>query len=323
MPFTPTEGKCTGFEQQSLEITPSGLRQTATIDTTIFHTGVASVRVGGTGYFYVDISGSDLYIAFWGYLNTVTGGQRFDIYLDDGNWLSLRVDAGGRWDAYVGGLNVANGIIAISINTWFNMKIHVVIANAGSITTKIDGIDDIAYSGDTQPGASTNIDYIGPYSANGGEYFYWDDVSIGTGDWPGDIRYDPVFPSADTATEEWTRSAGADTWDLINEVPPSDADYIYSELTGDQSIVGLTDWDDTGKTPLFVTTWCRALKDEAAAHQIILIDSNGVNTRYSLAKDLLTSASYIATLLTTAPDGTVWDNADVDSLQVGVESVIV
>ncbi len=286
------------------------------------HTGNYCLRTykqGGYSQIPFSTGGAYIDIGVWARPSLAT--QQITVYTADSN---IQIKWGGEyWDAYVGGVKVASGQVRVTAQ-WHNVQMRVYLANSGGyIQTKIDGIADIAYSGDTLSGADSDITSV--YLGVAGTYGqgYWDDLVMGTGGWPGDIRADPLPSSADTATEEWTPSTGADSSAMVDDIPADDAEYLSSTVNGQQSILALTDWDDTDKLPKFAVAWVRAKKDTATAQQIKIIDSDGINERVDSAQDLLTSWKYIRNLMLTAPDAAAWEDADVDALQLGVESVIV
>jgi len=334
MAFTPdTDFPGTGFEQGSVLIVPSAdISNPArvAISTTSTKTGTYSLclhdeAAGAWMRFAVAGSPADYYVSVWCNPSEVFGTDqqmRIYAYLSDTNTVGIRLDANGYWDAFVGASNVSSGTIQTN-NDWHHIQLHVIISDTGTIETVIDGISDISYSGDTKSGSVTDIDYIYLF---GGEAFHsshYDDLALGTGGWPGDIRFDVLLPNADTATETWDLSTGSDSYALLDEVPPSDADYIYTGTDAEDTIVALADWTGTDKTPEFATAWVRAWKDEAAGHQVAIIDSDGTNTNVGSFQNLLTSATYIKKLMTTAPDGGAWTDTDADNLQIGVRSNIV
>ncbi len=52
-----------------------------------------------------------------------------------------------------------------------------------------------------------------------------------------------LSPNADLTPEEWTLSAGVDSFALIDDDPdtPNDADFIEESVTGERTVVALTD----------------------------------------------------------------------------------
>jgi len=228
-----------------------------------------------------------------------------------------------HWDAYVDGVLVGTGTVILPA-AWHSIQFHLNVADAGTLQTKIEGISDIDYSGDTKPGASAVIDSVylrmtGPGGAPI-DHDRWDDFVIGYGGWPGDIWVDALYPNGDDVVQ-WSRSAGADNYALVDEDPPSDADYVYTTTNGHKDVYTLEDWDGTGKTPLFVVQWCRAKKDSAGSQQIKLVMDDGTES-VSAAEDVLTSYRYVNRLLMAPPSGGAWTDAVIDGLKVGQEAVL-
>lgn len=262
-------------------------------------------------------AGSEVYVWAW----QKGGSLRYEVVLTDGSILDLRWDSG-HFDAHVDGGQVAEGAVLVSTTEWVNIQFHVSIANVGGLfESVIDGISDIAYTGDTQPGALNTIGSIG-FKVTGNITILIDCFGFGTGGWPGDLRVSPpILPQSDEAVT-WTPSVGVDNYAVVDEVPLGEADYVSSAVSGQKDKYGLTDWDDTHKTPLAVQVWGRARKDVAAAHQVKLLMDDGTESA-SPARDLLTSWTYVSYILESPPGGGVWQDADIDALLAGQESVVV
>lgn len=320
---------------------------------------------------------------------------------------------------------IVSGTVQVTATDWHNVQVRL---TGTSFQTRVNGNADITHAFSS---AIVDIEFVGEGGAGGygGDY---DDISIGYGDWPGDIRYDVLVPNADTVVHSWTPSGmslqaapaaptvgvvagpgltgdyqykislvdtdgetlagaasllvqpanqvvalsniptglegttvrkiyrtaaggsvyklaatlsdntttsyndsladgslGADEpanvhYDKIDELPASDADYIYTATHGAQDLHALSDWDATKKTPLFVVQWARLWKDTADAQQCKLLLKSGISStvRTSLAHDLVTAAAYEYEIHATDPSGAAWTNAEIDALQAGVEAVV-
>lgn len=328
MAFTMQWG--TGFEPGHVDLLGLGHTEgTITISDSILHTGNYALLVGyypGAGTFWVDTVGSpsDLYVALWAYPgNSDSDIMNIRIWLGDDKTINLR--RGGpdlTWDLYIDGVLEAEGTVETDAKEWQHIQIHYQIADAGQIDTKIEGIDDISYSGDTKPGTSDVIDKVGVNQSYGPSRV--DDFCFGTDGWPGDIRFEALVPNADTATIEWDGSDGnqVDNYALVDEHGPDTDDYVESVASGEQDKYDLEDFDITNKDPIAVMLWAYAKKDEADAHQLKLIMDDGTED-VGAAQDLLTDWSYAWRLELTAPSGGDWTDALLDALEVGFESVIV
>lgn len=296
------------------------------------HTGAYALLLGAyVGNIRYSVTGTpaNISISVW-YdpdTNWVTGTPPIYVYLTTGEAIGFIWDSANKtFDAYVDGVKVADGTIQVLVNDWFHIQIYILIDNAGTINMRIGGQQSIAYSGDTLPvAANAEIEYI-YFSQSGGASMYVkiDDLVWGTneGGYLGDCRVDWLPPTADTAADDWSKSAGGDAYALVDEVPASGADYLYTDTNAQETELELEDWDDTDKTPLLVTSWGRAYEDAATAESLdIGVDSGGVN---DVTQYIMTDAyQYYDHVMEQNPDGpAAWNNASIDALLLRINSVI-
>ena len=328
MAFTPLFG--TGFEMGSIEIVPAGQRFLVYLQSSIVHTGTYACEIRGVhgsvdGYLdlNVDTVTAELYIGAW---VSPEKDYYFEIKVktSDGYYVGLRYDnANNVWDAYVNGAKVDDGGVIHTQDTWHFVELYVNIDNAGDIQSKVDGVPDIVYSGDTQPGAATDIVYLRflqHHEAFGTEYTRIDDLTYGTGGFPGDIRYSAALvPDGDTAQLDWTPSAGSTNYAMVDEIPGSDADYVTADTVGYQDIYTLSDWSPaSGDDPQFIIDWIRAKKDTAATQGLEpVVDVNGSQSSGG-SLDLSTTYLYYGRVVADDPDtGSGWDEAGINAIKVG------
>ena len=331
MPYTtPLYG--TGYEMGVIPLAsdhyPSGVIINSTAD--YVKTGTYSIRVTSSTTTErwirtpVPIVTSQLYISAYVWNNTI-GYVSLGAVLDSGEVVELRkYAASNTWDLYVDGSLVQAGSISVPNEQFQHVQVYFNIDDSGSVASKIDGVDDIDYSGDTQPGAGNTIEYVRMLQdgiTNYSGQSYWDDFSFGLGDWGGDIRFDAIVPNADDSVE-WTPSTGADNYALVDERPPSAVDYVSAGSPGLTDVYGLGDWSGTAKTPQFVTAWAYAKKDVAGDIQLqLFVDSNGEESAGS-PLDLSTADAYYYHLAATDPDTDgAWSDSAIDALKIGVRSV--
>jgi hypothetical protein len=229
-----------------------------------------------------------------------------------------------HWDGYINGDLVATGTVNTT-STWQHVQVHIIISDTGTFDCKVEGSSNFTYSGDTKPGVGTTISYVQFYCpAPGGEgqrTMYCDDIAIGTGGWPGDLRVDGLVPNGDD-TAEWTPSTGGTDYGCVDETPANDADYISTTVTGERAVLTLADFDGVNKTPMGVTLLVRMCKDTANADTIkfgLLSDT----TESVVNQVVTTSLAYYSTFFQKNPDGDVdWDDAALDALKIVLENVI-
>jgi len=325
MAFTPWFG--TGLETGSVAVFDTVVQ--AETYTTYVKTGTYSLRTYSgssiTGYARVDVvDHASALVDVGAYVRPDSGSNanrtRVQAYLDDGTYLDIRLNTDFKWDAYVNNVLVASGSQVVAVDTWHNIQVRFYADDAGYIKTRVDGVDDIDYSGDTKPSTSTTFDYVNLFLSTANQDVLWDDITIGTGDWPGDIRYDLLVPDSDDSVE-WTPSTGVDNYALVDEVPPSDVDYVSSGSSGEIDRYTLGDWSGGAKTPQFLVAWVRAKKDIAGTRQLSHGLRSGGSEDLAGAYDLTTDFDYYYHLVTDDPDGGgSLDNTVINALKFVLEA---
>jgi hypothetical protein len=330
MAFTPEFG--TGFEMGHVDVIPSPLRQNAAIATTPVKTGTYSMRISGPSggaqgwiTFERSVPSEYLDLAVWVYPHAGDTANRIILTLDDAHTLSLRrYEDTKTWDFYVDNSLAESGTIETLTDAWQHIQLRAFIDGSGYFQTKIDGVPDIDFSGDTQPDTGTDVESVKIWNQGVSNYeyvMYIDDVVYGTGDWPGDIRFDALVPNGDSSVQ-WTPSTGSDNYALVDERPPSTADYVSAGSPGLEDLYDLADWSGTAKTPQFVMAWAYAKKDVAGDIQLqLFVDSNSSESSGS-PLDLTTTDAYYSHLAATDPNGSIaWLDNAIDALKIGIRSV--
>jgi hypothetical protein len=310
-------------------------------------TGWTSANSGGkTGSFYGSVTNSaasdvratlwslsspfpqsDFYFGSWIYDVRQTSAAELRFNLSDGNILYVR-NEGNRYNGYINSTLVGSGSINIDPNTWRHIQVHISITDSdGIFECLIDGSPNFSYIGDTKPAAATTVtnmsvvnliaNWIQPVG------FYFDDMVVGTDGWPGDLRVDAMLPSADTATAEWTASTGGTNYECVDEVPPSNSNYISTTITGKRTILELGDFNATNKTPLALKVHARLAKSNAVTDTIKYGVISGGGTEQTVEQTVTTVFADYSTMLLLNPDGNIpWTDGSLDALKIVIESVV-
>lgn len=271
--------------------------------------------------FSLESAVTELYFAIWIYTP-----DWIDIIFQNsaGTDLITFTKRGGFWTLRRGGAGgTVLGTSTVTNTTgWHCYELHLLIDNSSGVAqSKFDGNLDIDFSGDTDVATGSEIKRVRITDAGLSAIGKIDDITVGdaAGGWLGDIRYDGLVPNGNDTTE-WTPSTGSN-YECVDERPPSDTDYVYTSSDEQKDKYTLSDWDGSGKTPLFLVHWLRARKDTAAANQIEHIIDDGTESIGSPV-NLTTTFAYYYEITETPPSGGSWGEAAIDGLVIGVRSQI-
>ena len=111
-------------------------------------------------------------------------------------------------------------------------------ASSGTFDIRINGENVLTYSGDTRDGSSP---YTSRIVFQDTEDCAIDDIYImGNSDdsdtYLGPVKVERLAPTADGAVSDWTPSANADHYTLVDEIPVNSSDYIEASTLGDEEL---------------------------------------------------------------------------------------
>jgi len=298
-----------------------------TISSAEHHTGSRSLHLGYQHYakYPVPNTPDNLGAGAWEKPDEATSQIGIYAELSTGEFVGIKADAANKtYDAYVDGVKVADGttgVLASWGGSWHNIQLYVYLHDvSGEINAWLEGTQILNFSGDTIPAGATGT--VVKIKVEGHGALNWvDDFVWGTGDRPGDVRVDYLVPTADTAQDDFTPTAG-DNYACVDEVPASDADYVYTDTNTDADEYDVEDFTATNKTIVGVTVLARAKQDTATAESIkVGVDSNGTDddTQHALTTSW---AYYMHNMGDNPDDAAAWEDADIDALKTRIEAVI-
>ncbi len=297
-------------------------------------TGNYSYRFDNGNYATKNVSNlSEIYLRFGFYISE-TNAHRITVRFRNSTTILLHITqnvSSNKLEAYVNNVLVATGPNIYNTGQWNLVEVYIKIDDSGNIQTKLNGLSDINYSGDTKPGSDTYVDnlyFINDTGSGGGPWI--DDLALNdTGggsdnSWCGDGHIEILNPITG-GTYAWTGSDGdsVDNYALIDDIPPnSDTDYIKSSTATQQDIHTLSDFTGAGKIPVRVWAECRAKDNDATSGQIKLgFKTDG--TVYLSASARTLSGNYARVIGDDAKvnpfDSGAWEDADLDAIQFVVE----
>lgn len=229
-------------------------------------------------------------------------------------------------EAYVGASKVATGTVMM-VDNWNTIEVHLLINDStGKIQVKVNGLLDIDYTGDTQPGSDTAVNNL--YVSNGGSYAI-DDLALndtnGSFDnsWCGDGHIEILVPNADGDVNDWMGSDGDKTnnWQLVDEIPSTgDTDYVTTSGYGIQDMYNLGAFTDTNKVITRIIPAVR-VKDASALGGVMKVGYKTGGVVYLGSGEAIPNV-YTELLGSSArvnPSGLAWTKAELDALQIVIE----
>lgn len=229
--------------------------QEAVISSGQFASGTYSVRLNGNGYtagttadYLFATAVQACYVAFKTKLgNNWAGYDGWFFHMMDypTGLVSLKINDTGTIYIYNGATVVATATLAGWANEHrFELYVNRGTGSAdGEIIMKIDGA--VAASANGLTIAGSHISAIRLQAVNnttGAPYSYFDDVIIDDSSWPGSTQIQLLTVTGNGSTNVWTPSTGTDNHVLVDEVPPSDTDYVYTDTVNNSELYAMSDF---------------------------------------------------------------------------------
>jgi hypothetical protein len=225
----------------------------------------------------------------------------------------LEVSSGGLW----------------STNVTYKVEIYIKIDDTvGRVVMRLNGLTVLDFTGDTKPGTDTTFDSFRVGTATGftqGQYAnaYFDNVVVDDTGWPGDTKIAGVFPTGVGNSAQWTPSVGAN-WDCVEEVPPSDADYITTNTVGQKDTYAANNLPSDASAVKCVQFAARAQKEGAATPQNLsfVIRSGGVDYEGSAVALPTGLSEHVRDIWVNNPaTSQAFTPSEVNGMEIGIKAI--
>lgn len=318
----------------------NGLQYSATNFSTISDRGATKI-FGGTA--------TTLIVGFAFKYASVVSTQGRLIYLGEAaaHHIGFQVNTSGKIELYSYGTSavVLTSSTILTAGTWYYVEIKMVVADSpsGSVQLRIDAglTEDQTVSGiDTRAAGTPIIDRIHVGStgnlADGptvtyilDDLYILDDVdqsiaqpgSPANDDFLGDIRVQALFPAGNGAHSAWVGSDGnsVDNYQLVDEAAPAIADYVESNVVGDEDTYTYSDLSATAGTVYGVQVLPYAWKSDAGSRQVASVARVSGTEETGPDQTLSTTEQYLPDIRGADPSGAQWTIASVNGAQFGVK----
>jgi hypothetical protein len=204
----------------------------------------------GVHRFFALVAGQ--FALFWNTLSDMpaaSGSALIDAHLGVG------MDAAGRIVLTRGNVVIATSAAAHILNNTFH-RIEVAIyvhQTAGTFTCRVDGVEAVTFTGDTQPDlmAAPSIGVISWRAPTTGtsmvldDWAAWKEQGVAPNDFIGDFRIDTLYPNGNGATVTGTGVGTGVTlaWHAVDEanMHNGDTDYVTNLTNGNEDLFTFTD----------------------------------------------------------------------------------
>lgn len=309
--------------------TVSGTKRSGTYS---FYNG--TVLAGATKYIS-PISEFYARFAFWVDIHNSAASNYFFTWQYDSNIIGgIGINGTTRLiNLLVNGAEVATAGL-FTFSHWYLFEVHVKIDNSGQVDVKIDGNQDITYSGDTLFTYSTvnQLVYRSFYSNSN----YFDDLALndttGTTDnsWCGDGHVVKITPSGSGTNNNWLNNGGVSAsanYLYVDEYPnDGDTTYVYcsASSTGVQDQYNMSSFTTPiGSYITRIMPECRARKATSSDMNInigYLPDGGTTQLSGSQAISSINYGRYTGTSASANPvTGSGWTDTDINALQYVIE----
>jgi hypothetical protein len=254
------------------------------------------------------------------------------LYSPSAQGMNLRLTAAGEVAIYRGGTLLETTVgLGLSAGSWYYMEFKVLCANSpgGSYELRVGGADVASASGlDTQASTEAYHDRFRLSCSASSTYSpYFDDLYCldGSGavnnDFLGNMRVIAIRPDGDTAANAFTRSGGAENYDLVNEdICDDDTGYVESAVSTTKDLYTYSAVAELGDSikGIQINTVCR--ETDANSFSLVTVAKLGATESNSAAAAIGTTNYVTKTrLMETDPTGNAWTIANVDASEFGIK----
>jgi hypothetical protein len=196
----------------------------------------------------------------------------------------------------------------------------------GAVNVYVNGALKVSCSGvDNKNSANNNVSQIRfTTSGTGNNGLKVDDVYVtNTAARLGECKVETLSPTADSGTQQWGRSAGANNYALVDEKPENgDTDYVTAATAGLIDRYVMADLSDVPASIFAVQPVLFGRKDDAATRSIRTSMVSGATTANGTTLALTNSYLQALTIYELDPNTSgAWTPSAVNALLLGPESV--
>jgi len=223
---------------------------------------------------------------------------------------------------YIGGVYVNTSAQTLVLNALQLVEFYFYIADSsGRVVVKVNGITVIDYTGDTKPSTFSTVNTMFLFAGSG--QFVFDDVILDDANWIGPTSIQGLAVTGAGSTTQFDPSTGSN-YACVDEIPPSDADYISTNVANEIDTYACGDLTGTINSVKAVQVQARCVQEGSPAVPKIQLVTRPTSTdRVSASKSIQTFAPGVVSNIweLNPDDSAAWESADVNGMEIGVKAV--
>lgn len=243
---------------------------------------------------------------------------------------SLTVSTGGLLQARLGGKSgtiLATSASPPTFAVFNHYEIKLVNNGGASSTYEVRLNGTTVLSGTMTLSTDFGRIRLGSKPTGGGTYpsvffdnfFIWDQTGTANNDFLGERNIYTLMPSADTVDADWVLSSGTVGFDLLNDRPASDANYVESTAVLDTSTFALENLPSLDIVVVAVQTTFRGMKTGTADTTVAVGPAGFTGTAQGLLQD--TSTRKFSIFEQNPATAAGWLPAEIDALEIQIRRV--
>lgn len=245
--------------------------------------------------------------------------------------INVRLNADGTLTVLRGVTTIASTAAVITADVWHYIELKVTVAEAGAYELRVNGTNVLSNgSVDTRAGTTNNyanrVRWAGPSGATTignkiDDAYICDATGTVNNDFLGDRKVLTIFPTADTADEDFATSAGTDSFELVNDDGlDDDSTYVESATSTDRD---LFDFGNVGGLATIngIQHNVIARKTDVTNFDIDLVTKSGATTDVAASQTVgSTSYGHFFRVQEDDPNTTdPWTGTNLDAAQFGFD----
>jgi hypothetical protein len=257
------------------------------------------------------------------YYDVSTSGSNAQDTLELGSDGKIRLRLGASSGAVID-TSVSAPLVA---NSWNAIEWKILVSNSGTYTVKVNGVQVLNGSADTQNQAATSavalIDFVLGSFGGMDDVYMLDSTGSANNDFIGDCKVECLtVQTGNGSNVGLTPSTGTDHGALVDELPANDdTDYNFSATVGAKDTYAFTNVATVGSIKA-VQVSARAKKTDVATKELALVTRMGTTDYDGATQTLSTSYAQFQQIWAKRPsDNADWTISDVNAAEFGVKVV--